>query len=167
MTMSLPDNQYVYHGSHEVFDVVVPKQNRRIRKGEVIFNQLSFHATPYRWIALAYTCMQKPIQREGKMTYYMMGVDLYTHDLSIYVYGVDSLEHSLTEMYGEGGYLYTYDAQEFYHTKGLGNLEVITERAITPVRVERIEDPVAELISAGVQFVFKDLSDPMHAEYWS
>jgi hypothetical protein len=50
---SMEDDKYVYHGSNERFEEVVPKRNKRIRISkttgiqEIIFDEVSFHATPY------------------------------------------------------------------------------------------------------------------------
>jgi len=161
-----PDQNYVYHGSHEIFDVVAPKKQVRIRDGKEIFNEISFHATPYKWIALAYTCIQKPISLNGKKTNYMMGVSLYNHALKVDIFGIESLERSLEEMYGQGGYLYVFDKKDFYHTEGLGNLEVITKDPIKPIRVDKIDNPIEEMKKERVKFNFIDLTLAKNAEYW-
>lgn len=153
------DPKYVYHGSHEKFEPVIPKQNRRFRNGVKIFDQISFHATPYYWIALAYTCKQKSFEIEGKTFHYMMGVDLYKHDLTVCVIGHGSLEKSLKDMYEDGGYVYTFSKEDFFHTEGLGDLEVICTDSREPVNVEYIKDPVAEMKKLGVHFIFQNMDD--------
>ncbi|MBP9855884.1 MAG: hypothetical protein KBC48_01050 [Candidatus Pacebacteria bacterium] len=154
---NLPDPQYVYHGSHELFEEVVPHRQRRLNKqGEVIFDQVSFHATPYKWIAISYMS-----NRKGRKT----GVDLYNHHPVVAIFDRGSLEDSLKSMYSGGGYLYTFDKNDFHHTEGLGNLEVITTSSPKPVKVERIDDPVAELKKLGVEFDFIDLNKEENAKY--
>ena len=157
-------NQVVYHGSPTCcFEEVNPRRNRRVRsedgKDVVIFDDLSFHATPYKWIALAYTYHPgKQWSCNGKTGFYNMGVDLYNGDKEVFVHGVGSLEKSLEELYAKGGYLYVFDGAHFFHTNGLGNLEVITQNVIRPIRIECIEDPVQALRNEGVRFVFIDES---------
>lgn len=159
--MYTPQQSYIYHGSKEPFDIAIPKRQIRMKKDangerQVIFDQVSFHATPYRWIALAYTYDHKPIPGEGDM-YFNMGVDLYEHELEIDIYGTGSLEESLRMLYGEGGYVLGFEKQDFFHMEGLGNLEVISTKPVKPVSVERIEDPVYEMRKAGVHFCFIDV----------
>jgi hypothetical protein len=155
---------YVYHGSHKQFDSdhARPKRNRRIRIGEngeekVIFDQESFHATPHKWIALAYTYKAKPYEINGKTAHYNMGVSLYENKKEVEILGFNSLEESLKEIYGEGGYIYYFDKDSFSHKDGLGNLEVIVTEPTKPVKVERIEDPVEEMKKLGITFRFIDL----------
>lgn len=139
----------------------------RIENGEevVTFKDISFHATPHRWIALAYTYdSNETYEFEGKRIRYNMGVSLYDNTKSIAVYGFNSLEESLEKLYGKGGYVYHYDADHFFYTEGLGNLEVITQKEIDPIRVESIENPVEELRKEGVTFEFIDLALPENAE---
>ena len=106
-----PD-KFVYHGSHEKFEPILPRRNIRSRinntgEREVIFDEVSFHATPYRWIALAYTYNnKKTCVIDGKEVYYNMGVDLYEHNNELCIYGIGSLEQSLEQLYGDGGYTY-------------------------------------------------------------
>ncbi len=167
--MNLPDEQYVYHGSHELFETVEPKRQRRSRKGkegeyETIFDEVSFHSTPYRWIALAYIFTPKKYLFEGKTCSYLMGVDLYKHTESVEIFGFESLEKSLQAMYCDGGYLFVFDKQDFFYTEGLGNLEVITKDNLKPFKIERIDDPVAELKKLGITFGFVDLAKPENAD---
>ncbi len=159
--MNTPDENYVFHGSHELFDVVVPK--RQIRKNlnketgeyETVFDDISFHATPYKWIAIAYICTHNKFEREGFWYHYTKGVNLKEYEE---VVEVDSMEESMKELYGDGGYLYTYDKNEFHHAEGLGMLELITKGSIRPIQVERIDDPVAELKKLGIEFTFTDMT---------
>lgn len=168
-----PDPDFVFHGSHERFGTAVPRQNRRIRgrpgsEGyEVIFDRVSFHATPYRWIGLAYTYDPVPVPFEGRHVRHNMGVSLYRdsgEETQVHVHGFGSLEESLRALYGQGGYLYVFEKERFHHAEGLGDLEVISTVAVDPVRVERIEDPVAEMRQTGVKFKFVDLADPANAD---
>ncbi len=165
--MNEPDLQYVFHGSHELFEVVSPKRQVRSKSNKlgekkIIFDQISFHATPYRWIALAYTldskkAAEKRLAKAPAERGYMMGVSLYAYDETVEIYGYTSLEESLEKLYGGGGFLYVFNKKDFFHTTGLGDLEVVTQKNIKPVRVERIEDPVGELKNLGIKFNFVDL----------
>lgn len=72
VTMQQPNTEFMYHGSHESFDIAIPKLQRRKGKnpdGEgfiTVFEDVSFHATPYKWIALNYICQCKNISYQGK-----------------------------------------------------------------------------------------------------
>ncbi len=141
----------VYHGSPFLgLRTVEPKLNRRIRNGQVIFEAHAFHATPLRWIALAYTATQ------FSNNAYTMGVDLYGSYTKrrIAIFGSTSLEESLVRLYGSGGYLYTFDASHFIRLPGLGDLEVITQDSVHPICSELILDPVKEMEREGVEFHF-------------
>jgi hypothetical protein len=168
--MHKPDEQYVYHGSKGLFDSVIPK--RQIRdvldkdgNRKVIFDEISFHATPYKWIALAYMYDPKPYEIDGKTAHYNMGVSLYDNTEELYIYGFDSLEESLQKMYGDGGYLFIFNKEDFFHMEGLGNLEVITKEKIKPMSVERIDDPVVELKKLDIKLQFIDLAKPENEGY--
>ena len=166
-----PD-KFVYHGSHKEFEPpVVPRRNIRSKINEsgdeeVIFDEVSFHATPYRWIALAYTYNNKKIcEIDGKDVYYNMGVDLYEHNNELGIYGIGSLEQSLEQLYGDGGYLYHFDKDKFYYKEGLGNLEVIIQESVDPITVEKVDNPIDELKKAEVKFKFIDLALPENEKY--
>ena len=83
--MNTPDEKYVYHGSKELFETVVPKRQRRAKitkAGEIktFYDGISFHATPYKWIALAYIDNQEPYEMlDGKGVHYNRGIDLYKY----------------------------------------------------------------------------------------
>lgn len=142
----------------------------RTENGElkVIFNDTSFHATPHRWIALAYTYDgRQEFEHNGRRIHYNMGVDLYGNDKEIAVYGAGSLEESLAKLYGKGGYVYHYDANHFFYTEGLGNREVITKEEIDAIEAEHITNPVEELEQEGVEFRFFDLTLPENEKYLS
>lgn len=159
------NNNFVYHGSHESFDVAIPRRQIRMdESGKEKFNQISFHATPYKWIALAYTCKHKTFLFEEKPLHYFIGVDLYDHKLEVTIFGFESLEKSLEQLYGDGGYLFTFDKEKFHHTEGLGNLEIISNEPVTPMKIEKIEDPVLEMKKEGVKFSFVDLARPENAQ---
>jgi hypothetical protein len=151
------DEQYVYHGSPVYFDNAIPKRNIRERDDKVIFDQISFHATALRWIALAYTYVHKQISDHPDAEYYNMGVSLYEPTQSVQIVGIGSLEKSLKQLYGDGGYLLKFKKEDFRHVQGLGPLEVISENPVKPVSIDRVEDPVSEMIKAGVRFEFVDL----------
>lgn len=167
----MEDDKYVYHGSNERFEEVVPKRNKRIRISkttgiqEIIFDEVSFHATPYKWIALAYTYSPKYTIIDGREVYFNMGVDLYDHKKELAIYGVQSLGHSLEQLYGDGGYLYYFDKNDFFHKQGLGNLERIIQNNIIPLKIERIENPLKELKMEGVEFKFVNLTLEENKEY--
>jgi hypothetical protein len=161
----MKDKKYVYHGSQKFHDKAIPVRNRRSRKqkGETvvtIFDQDSFHATPYKWIAVAYTYTPAHYEIDGKMAHYNMGVDLYNHEKKLGIYGFESLEKSLKALYGNGGYVTSFYAKDFHHTEGLGNLEVITTKELEAVKVEHIEDPLSFLKNEGIEFEYIDLDKP-------
>ena len=161
--MENPDKKYVYHGSSRKFDSdhAIPKSNiRENAEGKVIFDQESFHATPHKWVALAYTYHAAPYQIDGRTARYGMGVDLYQDTKTIGIFGFGSLEESLQKMYGDGGYVYHFGKDGFIYKEGLGNLEVIATEPTEPVTVERIDNPVEEMRKLGVSFEFIDLGSP-------
>jgi hypothetical protein len=168
--MNNPDNKYVYHGSSELFETVIPKHQVRYRQDKngnniVIFDDISFHATPYKWIALAYTYDSKGYEIDGKIAHYNMGVSLYENEEKIVILGFESLEKSLEKLYGDGGYLFIFEKEKFFYTEGLGDLEVITKEHLKPFKVERIDDPLTELKNLGISFTFRDLSEQKN-EKW-
>jgi hypothetical protein len=166
--MSEPNKLYVYHGSHELFDLAIPK--RQIRKGLnpdlngekyiTVFDDISFHATPYKWIALNYICQCQNVIYQGKEYWHATGVDLRKYKEEIEVFGVESLEKSLEVLFGQGGYLFTFNAEDFIHQEGLGINEVIAKSPVKPISIERIDNPVSEIKKLGIPFVFKDLMLP-------
>ena len=112
--------EYVYHGSPVKFDFefVVPRRNLRTRissTGEsiAIFDQESFHATSYKWIALSYTYKSSPFKIGEIKTHYSIGVSLYENNKKVYILGRNSLEESLEALYGEGGYLYYFNKDKY------------------------------------------------------
>ena len=114
--MENPFSKNVYHGSPKEFDSdhAIPKRNIRSKIAEtgdreVIFDEESFHATPHKWIALAYTYKSAPYEIDGKTAHYNMGVSLYNNNQTLEIYGFSSLEESLQKLYGEGGYIYHFD----------------------------------------------------------
>ena len=165
-------DHYVYHGSETKFDDEIAKPKRQIRsqKGKdgerkIIFDEESFHATPHKWIALAYTYNgRETFEISGKKVGYNMGVSLYEDNNTVVIFGRGSLEESLAKLYGKGGYLYCFDKNKFIHKEGLGNLEVIVNEPIKPLSVERIEDPVGEMKKLKVTFNFVDLELPENEE---
>jgi len=154
--------KFVYHGSPREFDgdTAEPRPNLRINEqGTVVFDEESFHATPNKWIALAYTYKPQPIPNlEGEDAYYSMGVNLDSDDKEVAIFGVGSLEESLAKLYSEGGFIYSFDDQSFFFKEGLGNQEVITKSPTKPLHTEKVEDPVGEMVRLGVTFKFFDVS---------
>ena len=141
----------VFHGSpnHRI-KKVLPGRHHRAEKvsGEhiTIFDQPSFHASPHRWIALAYLYHE--------VRGYSMGVDLYGSEIQVTVIGPTDPEDSLQRLYGKGGYLHSFSDSDFWWCEGLGNREVITDKEICPLVVMFIKDPVAEMRAEGVEFIF-------------
>ena len=84
-----------------------------------------------------------------------MGVNLHSDKKEVAVWGDVSLEKSLAEMYGAGGYVYHFNDKDFFWKEGLGNMEVITNKSQRPIEKEFIENPVEEMIDLGVEFIFK------------
>lgn len=168
--MNRLDEEFVYHGSPENFDIVIPKRQLRSKTDrdgnhQIIFNEVCFHATPYKWIALAYTYDPKPYEIDGRRSQYNMGVNLYQDDQLVVIMGFETLEGSLQKLYGDGGYLFVFKRDQFFHTQGLGNLEVITKDNLKSTEVIRIDDPVDELRKLGAAFRFLNLSKPENSRF--
>jgi hypothetical protein len=158
---------FVFHGSPKKFDAETanPRLNQRIdAEGKVVFNEESFHATPHKWIALAYTYTAKRIEELGEEAFYSMGVDLHSDEKVVTILGVGSLEESLKSLYETGGYVYHFDNGDFFYKEGLGNQEVIATSPTKPLQMERVEDPVKEMQDLGVTFYFIDLSLPENTD---
>ena len=162
----------VFHGSPTQFDSeeAVPRRQQRTTETEsgeevVLFDEESFHATPHRWVALAYTDRPAAIERDDIRGQYGMAVNLYANEKSVLIIGVDSLEESLRVLYGEGGYLYHFADGTFVYKEGLGDLEVVTNEPAKPIRIERVDDPVAEMRRLGVKFKFVDIAQPENERY--
>ncbi len=156
-------DEFVYHGSPIPFDRAVPKQNVRTtgdspETERVIFDEVSFHAAQLRAVALTYTHDDVPIMKDDENSpYYGMGVDLYNNPLEVQILGTGSLEDSLRYLYGKGGYILKFNKRDFFHMQGLGNHEMISMKELKPVSMEYVEDPVAEMLQAGVKFHFIDV----------
>jgi hypothetical protein len=165
------NNNFVYHGSHEFFEHVVPKKQVRWREDNngnflVTFDEISFHATPHKWIALAYMCQLKAHKMGEKKVRYNMGVSLYGEpSYTVVIHGFESLEKSLAAMYKVWGYLYTFHGDEFFHMEWLGDLEVITKNSPAPLRVEHILNPIDDMKDLGVSFEFIDLAQEKNAHF--
>jgi hypothetical protein len=164
--------QKVFHGSAEKFDTKEARPKRQIRTQEdvagnevVIFDEKSFHATKERWIALAYTNERAPIESGNIRGEYGMGVNLYENNKSTLIVGIHSLVESLDVLYGSGGYIYHFSDDTFVYKEGLGDMEVVSNVPNTPIKVERVDDPVAEMEKLGVTFEFVDISLPENEEY--
>jgi len=124
----------------------------------VKFDEESFHATPHEWIALAYTYHPKVIDDSEKNVTYNMGVSLFDDNKEVVIHGVNNLEESLQHMYGDGGHLYSFDANKFVYKEGLGPLEVVSSDPVAPLEVEFIEDSVSRMKDLGVRFIFIDVT---------
>ncbi len=161
--MQTEDPDYVYHGSPVSFGEAVPRENIRgtfsVDGSRVItFDKVSFHATPYKWIAVAYTFRHKFFESDGRKYQYTVGIDLKKYEQQATIYGAVSLEESLRELYKDGGYVMKFQRSSFHWEKGLGILEVITEEKTKALSIERIDDPVAELKRRGISFRFVDVT---------
>lgn len=152
----------VYHGSRLKFDIAKPSFTMRAKliKGErhVAYEGISLHASPHKWIALSYTDNRQWFIKNGKKEYFRVGVSLFNNNKKIYITGKRNLEYSLKKIYGNGGYLYTFDAKNFKHVKGLGPLEVLSYEEQKPNRIEFIKNPVKEMKKLGVNFIFIDIT---------
>lgn len=147
--MAAEAKQVVFHGSSFLFETARPSATQRVTKGEVVYEGTSLHATPYYWIALAFTA------RKGGSSNF--GVSLFTDDKTVLVLGSESLEKSLLELYEGDRYVYEFPAEPFAWQKGLGPLEVVSFEEQKPSKVDIIRDAVAVMKDAGVKFVFSPI----------
>lgn len=153
----------VYHGTSEYKGWSNPQIHKRIKKNKsgnrkVIFDELSFHASSLKWIALAYTYSYKTFLLNKEEFYYNISVDLYSKIKQIEIHGINSLEKSLEALYGNGGYILEFSSNDFFHKQGLGYMEVITKKVFKPISIIKIDDVVIKLIKENVTFSFIDLS---------
>lgn len=74
------------------------------------------------------------------------------------IYGKKSLKYSLSKIYDEGGYLYTFDKNKFIWKRGLGVNELISYKKQVPKKIEFIKNPVKEMKKLGVKFEFVDIA---------
>ena len=153
----------VYHGSSHNFKVAKPFHTTRghIKNGKAIldYEGISLHATPYKWIGLAYTANRLPYIHNNIKKKFNFGVPVREKDhefnrQNVEIHGKQSLEYSLKKLYGNGGYLYTFNENKFKWVKGLGVNEVISYDEQVPKKIEFIKDPVKEMKKLGVNFVF-------------
>ena len=160
---------YVYHGSYLNFDIAKPSLTGRWdfnEKGKLVrtYKGVSLHATPYKFIAMAYMRNKRAkFIHKGKKKSFSVAVavgkkseDFYNKEIDIY--GKRSLEYSLEKIFGEGGYLYTFDAKHFKHVKGLGENEVISLKELKPLKKQFVKDIVGMMKKEGVKFIFHDLT---------
>jgi hypothetical protein len=152
--------EYVYHGSPINFDIGKPSYTQRGTLDKINYKGVSFHATPHRYIALNYLAKRTPFTYKGDKYHYTTGVSLFQANKFISIYGYKSLEDSLNIIYGDGGYLYTFDAKDFHWVEGLGPLEVISLEPLKPIKKEFIsgKELLEEMKKEGVQFRFKDIT---------
>ena len=154
-------DKIVYHGSSKFFKIALPKLNKRMKKGKIIWKEVSFHATPNRYIALTYLQNKKAkFSYKGKKYYFGTGISLYKKDNIIEIYGINSLEYSLRKIFldNKTKYLYLFDKKDFTYQKGLGKLEVVSLKRIKPLKVIRIKDPVKWIKKEKVRFKFTDIT---------
>lgn len=154
---------HVFRGSEKKEEILEPKPNRRSKiingKRTIIFDEKSIHATPHKYIALAYTYKKNNFfTHRGKTESYNMGISLYEKTKRVIIIGKKSLEHTLDKLYDKGGYLYTFDAKDFTRMKGLGSLEVVSLKIIKPKKIEYVKNPVKEMKKLGVKFGFIDVT---------
>jgi hypothetical protein len=154
----------VYHGSDKKFKIAHPSPTKRIHmengKRIVDYEGISLHSTFTKWIALAYTGKRIKYVDKGKIQYFNFGVHLKSKNNKLFIHknviisGKRSLEYSLNKLYGDGGYLYTFNGNKFKWVKGLGENEVISYDAQVPTKIEYIKNPVKEMKKLGVTFMF-------------
>ena len=153
---------FVYHGSPNKKHYSNPCRHIRTRKrngkNTLLFDQVSFHASPEYWIAITYTYTRNFFNLKKRKIYHNVEVDLYHNNKEVIIHGIESLEHSLEVLYGKGGYVATFPAQDFVNVEGLGDLECITSQVIKATLIEFISDPVTRLQELGIVFKFIDLS---------
>lgn len=158
--------RFVYHGSPYLLTEGKPSFHRRVSRSGVLFSGITFHATPIKWIAAAYTYQPKVFTLDGRCAYYNVGINLKKHERVIDIYGINSLEFSLKELYGNGGYITMYDPKSFTHKHGLGALECIAYENCTPLKIEYIDNPIKLLTQEGILFRFIDLSIPRNRKFF-
>ena len=160
---------HVYHGSYLNFDIAKPSRTGRgylNKEGEFVrtYEGISLHATPYKWIALSYMGNKRAkFVHKGKNIHFRSGVpvakkDEDFHNKVIFISGKRSLEYSLEKIFGEGGYLYTFDSKYFKHVKGLGENEVMSLKELKPLKKQFVKDIVGMMKKEGVKFIFEDLT---------
>lgn len=146
----------VFHGSSKRFPVAKPSKTTRRRNGKVNYTGVSLHATKYEWIALAYTYVKKQrFVHKGNLKTFTMGVSLFENTKTVSIIGKKSLEYSLKKLYGNGGYLYSFDSKNFKHVKGLGPLEVLSFEEQVPKKIKFVKNIVQEMKAMGVKFIFR------------
>ncbi|XWV26146.1 hypothetical protein QJ857_gp0933 [Tupanvirus soda lake] len=144
--------KYVFHGSNQRFDIVMPHPTKRIDiDGKITYEGTSVHATPELYIALSYT------YDKSKRPYYFTGISLFELDNSIYVSGQKSLEYSLEKLWPDNyfGYIYVLDAQKFFWKNGLGPLEVISYEPVKPIKIFKIKNITKLLKKLGTKIYYK------------
>ena len=107
-------------------------------------------------MAISYTNSRVFYKNNEESLTYTQGVSLYKYDESVGIWGFESLEDSLEKMYGNGGYVYVFSKDKFFHKDGLGDLEVMTKEELKPEAIIRVDDPIKELKKYGIEFDFID-----------
>jgi hypothetical protein len=128
---------YVFHGSGKRFSIAKPSLTRRSAfDNEIAYEGVSLHATPHLYIALSYT-----YDRSNRPCYYT-GVNLFEDYRSIHVAGQKSLEHTIKMLWPKDyfGYIYVFNAKDFFWKQGLGPLEVISLVDVKPIKIFKIKN---------------------------
>lgn len=160
----------VYHGSQTKKSYSNPNHHRKVKKNkagvlEAVFDGISFHASKYKSIALAYTYSVETFRLNDWDCYMNVGIDLNDINKPIEVYGYHDLDYSLGKLYGKGGFIHTFNSQYFKHKKGLGDLELVTNIEIAPLEIEYINSPVEEMKKYGLSFRFINLELDINARF--
>jgi hypothetical protein len=151
--------KYVYHGSPNNFNIAKPSLTTRMTGDIVKYNGISLHATKYKYIALLYLFQRDVGFIHNKNKYYFnVAVSLFEKDCKITIFGKKNLDYSLNKLFSKGGYLYTFNAKDFKWVDGLGPLEVISTKALKPMKKRYIKNVPKEIIKNGGKFIFIDIT---------
>ena len=80
---------------------------------------------------------------------------MYSGNRMVAIWGKNFLE----EMYGDGGFMYHFDNENFFWKEVLENMEAITNNEEVPIVKEFVSNPVEEMHNLGVEFIFHNNSD--------
>jgi hypothetical protein len=146
--------RYVYHGSPDLLFDFNPTQNVRCNKdGTIKWFGNAIFATPYIWMAASF-CNKKTMINNGK--HYGKGIDLYDSDMYMSIYGHESLQQSLDQIYPKNtpGYIYVFRKEDFHWEVGLGTYEVVCKRPLKPVFIRTIDDVQDYLKEKGIKYKY-------------
>lgn len=130
----------VYHGTTIGDLQLVPKPNKRLRDGKVIWSGDGVFATRDRRIALIYT--------SKRLGHFLQGVNLVDkvspkEPVTLWVSGGKSEAEAMDNLYGQignsVGYIYMLDDSTFKREKGLGQMEVVSR--VVPKYVKTAQYP--------------------------